>query len=188
MLSIASGYTTYYGMSRFITDWIALIITIAVQSIIIIATLEIATIRWKANRSRYLMICLALIASLGVSISFSYFKFFEISQAQSIRIQNLLSLKQTVDGYLNQAYGTKTELLSKQRLKTQQSERDVSLAYMGQHPDMAPKYKDLVGKGAFWKHSNVISQKRTKKTSPTGKCFYRFRPENCGVEAADAYV
>ena len=33
MLSIASGYTTYYGMSHFIGDWISLIVTIGGASV-----------------------------------------------------------------------------------------------------------------------------------------------------------
>ena len=56
MLSIASGFTTYYGLSHFIVPWIALIITIAIQSIIVICSLEIAGIHWKANRLRYLSV------------------------------------------------------------------------------------------------------------------------------------
>lgn len=50
MLSVASGFTTYYGMKHFITPWIALIITIAVQSIVVICSLEMAGIHYKANR------------------------------------------------------------------------------------------------------------------------------------------
>jgi hypothetical protein len=39
MLSVASGYTTYYGLSFFITPWIAMIVTVAVQSIVVICSL-----------------------------------------------------------------------------------------------------------------------------------------------------
>lgn len=163
MLSIASGYTTYYGMSRFITDWIALIITIAVQSIIIICSLEVATIHWKANRSRYFMVGISLIAALCVSVTFSYFKFYEISQTESIRIHKLSVLRQTVDDYLDRVYQTKTKLLAAQRDKTEQAEHSASLAYMGKHPDMAPKYKNLVGKGAFWRHFNTLSKSERQR-------------------------
>lgn len=158
MLSLASGYTTYFGMSRFITDWIALVITIAVQSIIVIATLEVATIRWQANRLRYFMISLSLLVSLCVSVSFSYFKFYEISQAQSIRIENLLGFQKTLDDYIDTIYDTKRKLVAEQRSKLAKVEREVSLAYMGKHPDMAPDYKNRVGKGAFWRHFNEIAQ------------------------------
>ena len=82
MLSVASGYTTYYGMSYFITYWIALIITIAVQSIIVICSLEIASIHWKANRTRFVLIAFSLLLAVSVSVSFSYFKFYEISEKE----------------------------------------------------------------------------------------------------------
>ena len=41
MLSVASGFTTFYGLSHFITPWIALVITVAIQSIVVICSLEI---------------------------------------------------------------------------------------------------------------------------------------------------
>ena len=75
MLSVASGFTTYYGLSYFIIPWIALIITIAIQSIIVICSLEIAGIHWKANRLRYLSVILSLLVAVTASITFSYFKF-----------------------------------------------------------------------------------------------------------------
>ena len=68
MLSLASGYTTYYGLSFFIVDWIALIVTIAVQSIIVISTLELASIHWRANPSRYLAVLVSLLVALVESV------------------------------------------------------------------------------------------------------------------------
>ena len=82
MLSIASGFTTYYGLSHFIVPWIALIITIAIQSIIVICSLEIAGIHWKANRLRYLSVLLSLSVAIMASITFSYFKFYEVSASE----------------------------------------------------------------------------------------------------------
>ena len=75
MLSVASGFTTYYGLSHFITPWIALVITIAIQSIIVICSLELAGMHWKANRFRYFSVVLSLLIALMASISFSYFPF-----------------------------------------------------------------------------------------------------------------
>ena len=171
MLSVASGYTTYYGMSRFITDWIALIITIAVQSIIVICSLEVATIHWKANRSRFFMACIALLASVWVSVSFSYFKFYEISQTETLRIKKLSTLQRGIDDYLDRIYVTKTEIFAEQREATTQAERDTSLAYMGKHPDMAPGYKNMVGKGVFWKHFNTISENEKSRLAGLGTQF-----------------
>ena len=95
MLSVASGFTTYYGLSHFITDQIALVITVAIQSIIVICSLEIAGIHWKANRIRYASVVLSLLIALTASVSFSYFKFYEISQQDTIHINRLNELRQT---------------------------------------------------------------------------------------------
>jgi len=75
MLSVSSGFTTYYGLSHFITPWIALIITIAIQSIIVICSLEMAGIHWKANRMRYFTVVASLAIAIAASVTFSYFKF-----------------------------------------------------------------------------------------------------------------
>ncbi len=158
MLTVASGYTTYYGMSRFITDWIALIITVAVQSIIVICSLEIATIHWRANRSRYFLVSIALLASVCVSVTFSYFKFYEISQTETLRIQKLSTLQRSIDEFLDRIYASKTSILAEQRDKLNQAKHDTNLAYMGKHPDMAPGYANLVGKGVFWKYFNDIAK------------------------------
>ena len=75
MLSVASGFTTYYGMSHFIIPWIALVITVAIQSIVVICTLELAGIHWRANRTRYFSVLFSLVIALVASVSFWYFKF-----------------------------------------------------------------------------------------------------------------
>jgi len=59
MLSVTAGFTTYYGLSHFIIPWIALAMTIAIQSIIVMCSLEIAGIHWKANRLRYLSVSIS---------------------------------------------------------------------------------------------------------------------------------
>lgn len=86
MLSVASGFTTYYGMSHFIIPWIALVITVAIQSIVVICSLEIASIHWQANRMRYFSVLCSLLIALTASVSFSYFKFYEISEQGTIHI------------------------------------------------------------------------------------------------------
>ena len=94
MLSIASGFTTFYGMSHFIIPWIALVITVAIQSIVVICSLELAGIHWKANRTRYFSVLCSLLIALAASISFSYFKFYEISEQSSIHIERLHHIRQ----------------------------------------------------------------------------------------------
>jgi hypothetical protein len=107
MLSVASGFTTFYGMSHFITPWIALIITIAIQSIIVICSLEIAGIHWKANRMRFLSVFLSLLVAIAASITFSYFKFYEISESETIHITRVKSVQKEVNDYLVSVLGSK---------------------------------------------------------------------------------
>jgi hypothetical protein len=152
MLSVASGFTTYYGLSHFITDWIALVITVAIQSIIVICSLEIASIHWKANRMRYFSTLLSLLVALSASVSFSYFKFYEISQGNSIQINRLKEIRLNVHHYLNEVIQLKTTILQQQRQALEKAALEVSKAYLGTHPEMVGNHKDQVGEGPIWQH------------------------------------
>lgn len=163
MLSIASGFTTYYGLSHFITAWIALIITIAIQSIIVICSLEIATIHWQANRLRYFSIILSLGVALSASISFSYFKFYEISQQDSIHINRLNHIRENVKAYLNNVMQLKAKVLQLQRQELQKASAVASQAYLGTHPDMTENYKNQVGEGPIWQHYQQIYKKKQQQ-------------------------
>lgn len=162
MLSIASGFTTYYGLSHFITPWIALVITIAIQSIVVICSLEMAGIHWKANRLRYFSVVLSLLIALMASISFSYFKFYEISQKDTIHINRLNLIRQDIKGYVSEVLKIKADVLMQQHGELKKASEEVSLAYFGTHPLIAIGYRNQVGQGPFWKHYNQIYQ--TKKT------------------------
>ncbi|MGR9051151.1 MAG: hypothetical protein ACU84J_00740 [Gammaproteobacteria bacterium] len=156
LLSLASGFTTYFGMSHFITPWIALIITIAIQSIIVICSFEIAGIHWEANRLRYTSVMLSLLIALAASISFSYFKFYEISEQDTIHIQRLSQVRAQVDSYLTRLLTIKGELLVQQRQKQDELNHEVSQAYFGTHPDISPAFRNQVGEGPFWRHFNGL--------------------------------
>ncbi len=158
MLSIASGFTTYYGLAHFITPWIALVITVAIQSIIVICSLEMAGIHWKANRVRYFSVLLSLLIALMASISFSYFKFYEISQKDTIHINRLNQLRTGIKGYVSEVLAVKGNILKKQHEELKKASEDVSQAYFGTHPLIAEAYRNQVGKGPFWKHYNQIYQ------------------------------
>jgi hypothetical protein len=163
MLSVASGFTTFYGLSHFITPWIALVITVAIQSIIVICSLEIAGIHWKANRLRYVSVLLSLLIALLASISFSYFKFYEISQKDSIHINRLGQIRQDVKTYLNKVLTIKGDVLERQHAELKKASEEVSLAYFGTHPLIAKGYKNQVGEGPFWRHYNQIYQAKKLK-------------------------
>ncbi len=156
MLSVASGFTTFYGMSHFITPWIALVITIAIQSIVIICSLELAGIHWKANRSRYFSVLCSLLIALLASVSFSYFKFYEISEKGSIHIERLNHIRTDLKTYLNQVLPFKSKLLAQKRADLEYASKEVSLAYFGTHPDINPGYRNQVGEGPFWQRYNDV--------------------------------
>lgn len=164
MLSIASGFTTFYGLSHFITAWIALVITIAIQSIIVICSLEIAGIHWKANRLRYFSVVLSLLIALMASVSFSYFKFYEISQKDTIHIDRLNQLRNNIKTYLTKVLAINSDVLKQQHADLKLASEEVSLAYFGTHPLIVAGYRNQVGEGPFWKHYNQIYQaKKTKQ-------------------------
>jgi hypothetical protein len=156
MLSVASGFTTYYGLSHFIIPWIALVITVAIQSIIVICSLEMAGIHWKANRVRYFSVLLSLLIALMASVSFSYFKFYEISQKETIHIDRLNKIRQDVKSYVSEVIAVKGAVLKQQHKELKSASDEVSQAYFGTHPLIAAPYKNQVGEGPFWKHYNQI--------------------------------
>ena len=165
MLSVASGFTTYYGMSHFIIPWIALVITVAIQSIVVICTLELAGIHWRANRTRYFSVLFSLVIALVASVSFSYFKFYEVSEKDSIHIQRLNDIRTDIKSYLNEILPFKSKLLAQKRAALEQASKEVSLAYFGTHPEIVPGYRNQVGKGPFWERYNEIYQAKKQALS-----------------------
>ncbi len=163
MLSVASGFTTFYGLSHFITDWIALVITVAIQSIIVICSLEIAGIHWKANRIRYASVVLSLLIALTASVSFSYFKFYEISQQDSIHINRLDELRQTIKTYLGQILTIKGNVITTQHAELKQASDEAAQAYFGTHPLITGGYRNQVGDGPFYKHYKKMYEEKKKK-------------------------
>jgi hypothetical protein len=156
MLSVASGFTTYYGLSHFITPWIALVITIAIQSIIVICSLEIAGMHWRANRLRYFSVVCSLFIALTASVSFSYFKFYEISEHDIQHINRLNLIRSDIKPYVDRIQIIKTEVLNQQRADLDKASLEVSQAYFGTHAQIIEGYKHQVGEGPFWKHYNQI--------------------------------
>ncbi|OAI21232.1 hypothetical protein A1359_19625 [Methylomonas lenta] len=160
MLSLASGFTTFYGLSHFITPWIALIITVAIQSIIVICSLEMAGIHWTANRTRYFSVVVSLFIAMAASVTFSYFKFYEISEQESLHIDRIQQIRQDIKGYLDVVLEHKSQLLQKQKQALDKASVDVSQAYFGTHEQIASGYKNQVGEGPFWRHYNLIYQEK----------------------------
>ena len=160
MLSVSSGFTTYYGLSHFITPWIALVITIAIQSIIVICSLEMAGIHWTANRMRYFSVVASLFIALAASVTFSYFKFYQISEQDSLHIDRVQQLRLDIKTYLDTVLEQKSLLMQKQQQALDKASLDASQAYFGTHEQIGSGYKNQVGQGPFWRHYNQIYQEK----------------------------
>jgi gas vesicle GvpC-like protein len=171
MLSVASGFTTYYGMSHFIIPWIALVITIAVQSIIVICSLEIAGIHWKANKLRYSSVLVSLLIAIAASITFSYFKFYEISQKDTIKIDRLNQVRQDVNDYLTAIAAGRSAVLKKQQQDLEKASEIVTQAYFGTHPEVPETKKNMIGEGPFFKYQNQLFQEKKDQATQVGRGF-----------------
>jgi hypothetical protein len=160
LLSLASGFTTYYGMSYFITPWIALVITVAIQSIIVICSFELAGIHCKANRLRYFSVLGSLVIAFSASVAFSYFKFYEISEHGSIRIERINQVGLDINNYLKKLVAVKSSLLGRQKQELEAIDKEMSLAYFGTHPDIPAQYRNMVGEGPVWRHIKSIREEK----------------------------
>lgn len=173
MLSVCSGFTTFYGLSHFITDWIALVITVAIQSIIVICSLEIAGIHWQANRTRFFSVAASLAIALGASVTFSYFKFYEISEQESLHINRVQEIRQALKSYLDRVLEQKAQLLQKQEQALTKASQDATQAYFGTHEQIVPGYKNQVGQGPFWRHYNEIYQEKKQAAQEQEQVFLK---------------
>ena len=171
MLSLSSGFTTYYGLSHFITPWIALVITVAIQSIIVICSLEMASIHWKANKMRYFSVIASLAIAIGASITFSYFQFYEISEKDTLHINRLNELRSGTKDYLNKILEIKADILQKQKQALEKASNDATQAYFGTHNQIAEGYKNQVGEGPFWRHYNQIYQEKKQQSLQLEQLF-----------------
>jgi len=160
LLSVASGFTTFYGMSYFITPWIALIITVAIQSIIVICSFELAGIHCKANRLRYFSVVVSLIIAFTASMSFSYFKFYEISEHDTIRIDRINEVGNQVDDYLKQLVAVKSSVLGEQKHELEKLTKELSQAYFGTHPEIPAQFQNVVGEGPVWRHIKTVHEEK----------------------------
>jgi len=183
LLSFASGYTTYYGLSHFITAWIALVITIAVQSIVVICTLELAGMHWRANPPRFLMVVLSLLVALTVSVSFSYFKFYEFSQRDSMLIERQSQLEAAVDTYMTAVVGLKSQITAVQRQRIEQAAEQATQAYLGSLPAMRGS-RHPIGKGPVWGHYNEILQVEQAKLKQLESRFQQLEADSTALRGS----
>lgn len=172
LLSIASGYTTYYGLSYFITPWIALTVTIAVQSIVVICSLELAGMHWQANPIRYFSVILSLLVALIVSISFSYFKFYEFSQRDILLASKHAQLSEDIHRYLSGVITLKSQLTAEQQNRIERATSETTQAYLGSHPGIQDTKQHVIGRGKVWNYYNEILQTEQGKLQTLHNQFH----------------
>jgi len=158
LLSLASGYTTYYGLSHFITDWIAVVITVAVQSVIVICSLELASVRWRANLTRFVTVNVTLAIAVFVSVSFSYFKFYELSHRDTILLDRERQLNTEVTSFLTAVTRQKAALISDQRTRMEKSALEAKQAFLNALPSQQQNRRGKIGRGRVWSHFNQLQQ------------------------------
>jgi hypothetical protein len=179
LLSVASGYTTYYGLSFFITHWIALTVTVAVQSIIVISSLELASIHYRANPLRFLSVVISLTVALIVSVSFSYFKFYEFSERDTVLMKRQNALSNEISIYLTEVVNLKSQLAKEQHERISGAAQDTQQAFLSAHPGMKGQGP---GKGRIWTYFNDIQQREEiklkaleQKTQPLDRAIFESR-------------
>lgn len=116
-LSIASGYTTFNGMRYYINAWIALIITVSVQIIIVVAAYELSTTYFRAHKLRFIGMAFSFIIGFTVSTHFSYIMFYNKSQAFEERTRKFKQIDSVINNYIvdvKKSQGIKLNNLSKE--------------------------------------------------------------------------
>lgn len=171
MLSTATGFTTFYGLSHFIVSWIALIITIAIQSIIVISSLEIAGMHWRANKLRFFSVLASLLVAVSASITFSYFKFYEISQQDSIQIERLNKIRADVNSYLKAIADTKTTILKQQQQDLEKASEQVTQAYYGTHANVPQTEKNMIGQGPLFRYQRDMFERKKQEAAQLEQKF-----------------
>jgi len=151
-LSLASGYTTFHGMNIYVpSEWIAGIITFAVQAVIIIASIELGKTHVRANVLRFIGLIISLIIGLTVSMFFSYFTFFENSEASSTKEKKLRQLNTAINEYIDKAWESKTEIILKKEAQIKVVKQEVDDAFWGRGADIPGKMRKP-GKGRLYRY------------------------------------
>lgn len=120
-LCCASAYTTFTGLNLYLPWWpISLILTIAVQVLVVIGTLQLTMARRQASLRRFLGIAFCLFLSMGVSVFFSYFAFYQQYESENLQLQRFATVSGGVDAFLREIQDLRTKLVSQQQQSIRQ--------------------------------------------------------------------
>ena len=110
--------------------------------------------------------------AISASVTFSYFRFYEISQSENIRISRINQIRKDVNDYLAAIQITKSDILKQQNSELDKASTDVSQAYFGTHAQVPADHKNMVGEGPFWRHYNQRYQAKKAQFDQLDKEFH----------------
>jgi hypothetical protein len=138
-LSVASGFTTFGGMRLYINEWIALAVTFAVQSILVLAAFELSNTYFRAHRLRFLFLLLSLLIAVSVSINFSYIMFYEKSRGASEKVEKFERMDDDIQAYIAEVKRIKSEAVAEKLARIEELKRQSQSRLREAPPRDAPR-------------------------------------------------
>ena len=146
-LSTASGYTTYNGLMMFVpVFWISLLLTVAVQSLIVIGSYQLTKISWRVSLLQFLGVFGSLILAATVSVFFSYFTFYRNFEEFHLRQSQFVTLKTPIYAFCKSVHDAKNKLVSDQQKKIATSNSRAIEEALGRLKDGSKK----IGTGSMY--------------------------------------
>jgi hypothetical protein len=113
-LAAASGWTTWNGLALFMVWPIALILTAAVQTILVIATYQLSAMHVAASPRRYLAVAFGLMAAFSVSVFFSYFTFYAFNEGDRVNQRKFAESRRLIEQYISLVMDARSLFLKQQ--------------------------------------------------------------------------
>jgi len=139
VLSIISGFTTYHGLSFFtvkLDTWMTVALAVSIQVVIVMSTLQFALAYWSASPWRLISALCCLLFSASVSIFFSYFTFYEFSEAPDILMQQKFKIqKEHIETFVSNINNVRSHQILLQKQKVEVAKKNEELAFGGKLPD-----------------------------------------------------
>jgi ABC-type multidrug transport system fused ATPase/permease subunit len=138
LLSVASGWTTWKGLKLFIDAPIALVLTAAVQMIVVIATYQLSKMYLRASLRRYIAVAVGLGAAFAVSVFFSYFTFYEYNEGDRVGQRKMAQTRDHIEQYVTQVVNARTKYLTDLGDTVTRLNRQAQDALEGRLPGVRP--------------------------------------------------
>lgn len=151
LLVSASGYTTYHGMLNYVIWQIALVITIAIQAIIVLSTYELAVTSFKIQKPKFFALMASLLVGVAISVNFTYVMFFNTSNTENARNQSVSDFLNKMNVYTDSVYHRKSVMLGNKIGTIQEKRRQMNRELRGEEGSVTGTPGDGVVYRAFQK-------------------------------------